>query len=140
MPDNDRPSALPEWWSGIAVPSYTRWAYLVPAVASFIFVGHAWEDAGWQGGGPYAFVLVISLLQLLRPTVVGWLLCLIPCLLYLVLFITEASPLGRAGEWIASLLVGLLPTIALIWARPRTARPTGDNGLRRAGGVSDDAG
>jgi hypothetical protein len=98
---------------------------VVPALASFIFVGHAWDDAGWQGGGPYAFVLVMSLLQLLRPTVLGWLLCAIPCMFYLVLFITEA-PLSAAGEWLASLLVGLLPALALVWARPRVQRLTGE--------------
>jgi hypothetical protein len=118
MPDSARPSALGEWWSKIGVPGYTRWAYVVPALASFIFVGHAWEDAGWQGGGPYAFVLIVSLVQLLRPTVLGWLLCTIPCVLYVVLFLSE-SPLSLTGEWLAVLLIGLLPALALAWARPR---------------------
>jgi hypothetical protein len=103
----------------------------------FLFVGHAWE-AGWQGG-PYAFVLVLALLQVLRPTVLGWLLCAIPCIAYLVLFIAEA-PLNPIGEWFAFLLVGLLPALALGWARPRAQQSTDEPALRRAGGGSDDAG
>src|SRR5262245_49560383 len=131
MTDAGRSSALADWWSRTRVPpGYTRWAYLVPALASFIFVGHAWEDAGWQGGGPYALGLVVSLVQLLRPTVVGWLLCAIPCMAYLVLFLAEA-PLSPVGEWIAFLLVGLLPALALGWARPRARQPTDEPSLRK---------
>lgn len=139
MTNTDRSSTLEAWWSRIGVPGYTRWAYVVPGLASFMFVGHAWEDAGWQGGGPYALVLVVSLFQVLRPTVLGWLLCAVPCMLYLVLFITEA-PLSSVGEWIAYLLVGLLPALALVWARPRAQEPRSEAGLQKAGGRSDDAG
>jgi hypothetical protein len=139
MADSDRPRTANDWWSRITVPGHTRWAFIAPALAALMFVGHAWEDAGWQGGGPYALVLAVSLLQLLRPTVLGWLLCTIPCLVYLVLFVAEA-PLDPIGEWVSFLLVGLVPTLTLIWARPRLRGLAATPGSRTTGRVSDDAG
>jgi len=139
MADSERPRTASDWWSRIAVRGHTRWAYVAPALAGLMFVGHAWEDAGWQGGGPYAFVLVVSLLQLLRPTVLGWLLCAIPCVIYLTLFAVEA-PFSPTGEWLLFLLVGLVPTVALVWARPRLHRPATESGSGTTGEVSDDAG
>jgi hypothetical protein len=113
-----RPSALPELWASAYVPGYTRWAYVAPALAGFLFVGHAWEDAGWQGGAPYALVLLVSTLQLIRPTVLGWLITATLFLLYLIMFIAEA-PVDPVGEWVVGLLVGLVPALLLFWARPR---------------------
>lgn len=138
MDASDRPTTLGEWWSKAGVSGHTRWAYLAPALASFMFVGHAWEDAGWQGAGPYAFVLGVSLVQLFRPTVLGWLLTAIPCLAYLVLFVTEA-PLSPIEEWMVFLLIGLVPVLLLVWARPRISS-AGQVNASNAGGVRSDAG
>jgi hypothetical protein len=137
MAGRNLPKAANGWWSRLTVPGRARWACIAPGLASLMFVGHAWEDAGWQGAGPYAFLLVMSLIQLVWPTVLGWFLCAIPCLAYLVLFIAEVPP-SPSGEWLLFLLVGLVPALALIWARPRF-RDAG-HGLRTRGEVSDDAG
>jgi hypothetical protein len=125
MEDKQRAHALATWWRNLWVPGYTRPAYVIPACVAFLFVGHAYEDAGWQGAGPYAFVLGISLVQLVRPTAVGWALTTIPFVAYLVAFAVEA-PRSATGEWLFFLLVGLVPTAVLAWARPRrreSARP-----------------
>jgi hypothetical protein len=135
-----RGSALAEWWSTRHVPGYTRWAYIAPALAGFLFVGHAWEDAGWQGATPYALVLLVSLAQLIRPTILGWLTTATLVLAYLVLFIAEAS-VDRVGEWVVALLIGLIPALLLVWARPRVqqnagpARPDAD-GEGMGGGLT----
>ena len=139
MAENNSPTTANGWWSRIAVPGRTRWACIAPGLASLMFVGHAWEDAGWQGAGPYAFLLVVSLIQLLWPTVLGWVLCAIPCLAYLVLLVAEVPP-NPSGEWFLFLLAGVVPTLALIWARPRLREPTSGHGLQTRGEVSDDAG
>ena len=139
MDGRDRPSVLASWWSRAQVPGYTRRAYLAPALVSFMFVGHAWEDAGWQGGAPYAFVLVLSLVQLARPTVLGWVLTVIPFLLYLVLFFTEA-PFKPIGDWVVFLLVGLVPALMLAWARPRTWTRIQESGPSTGDPPGDEAG
>jgi hypothetical protein len=139
MEGNDGPTTFAHWWRELMVPGYTRWAYLAPALAAFMFVGHAWEDAGWQGGSPYAFVLVVSILQLVRPTLLGWLLSTIPFLVYLVVFVMEA-PRNPVGEWLTFLLIGLIPTLALVWARPRPNPEARQGRAQDTSAARDDAG
>jgi hypothetical protein len=136
---HSRGSALAEWWSTRHVPGYTRWAYIAPALAGFLFVGHAWEDAGWQGATPYALVLLVSLAQLTRPTILGWLTTALLVLAYLVLFIAEAS-VDPVGEWVMALLIGLIPALLLVWARPRVQHNPRPAGPDAGGGAMGGAG
>ncbi len=139
MDGPDRRPSLADWWSSAHVPGYTRWAYVAPALAGLLFVGHAWEDAGWQGAAPYALLLFVSVMQLIRPTVLAWLVTAILVLGYLVLFIAEAPP-GPAGEWVVFLLVGLVPALLLVWARPRVQDTTARAGPDATGGGMGGAG
>jgi hypothetical protein len=139
MDGPDRQSALSELWKSAYVPGYTRWAYLAPALVGFLFVGHAWEDAGWQGASPYALVLLVSTLQLIRPTVVGWLITATLLLVYLILFIVEA-PMDPVAQWVVFLLVGLVPALLLIWARPRVRNISREAAASTTCGGGHDAG
>ncbi len=135
----DQRSSPADWWSTRYVPGYTRWAYILPGLAGFLFVGHAWEDAGWQGATPYALVLLVSLVQLIRPTVLGWLVTTMLVFAYLILFVVE-GPVAPIGERVVFLLIGLLPAVLLLWARPRVQQKTGPANPDAAGGGVGGAG
>jgi hypothetical protein len=115
------PMKLIDWWRKATVPGYTRWAYLAPALVSFLIVGHALEDAGWQGAIPYGILLLVSLMQLVRPTVIGWFICILPFIVFLCLLLIVA-PRNAIIDWRESLLIGVIPTLALLWAHPRIVK------------------
>ena len=86
-----------------------------------MFIGHAWEDAGWVGAGPYALAFLLSLVSILRPTRIAWLVLALLYGAYLVA-LTSALPQVQFGEWLVFFLVGAIPCAALWRGRPRRAR------------------
>ncbi len=89
-----------------------RWAYLAPALSGFLFVGHAYEDAGPVAAAPYALVLLLSLVSLVRPTQVAWLVLAILDGAYMVLLVAAVMEV-QFGDWILFFLLGAIPTAAL---------------------------
>jgi len=106
----------PPW----AVPRTTRWAYIAPALGAFLFVGHAWEDGGLVGAGPYVLALLLSLASLVRPTRIAWVILTLLYSAYVVLIMSVAMQAPFA-EWFGFFLVAAVPCAALWWARPRRA-------------------
>ena len=94
-----------------------RFVYLLPGVAAFLFVGHAYEDAGVRGAAPYAILIGLSILQAVHPTFLVWALLFAACVVY-TLLVASAWPTEERGEWLSFLLIGLLPTLALWLIRP----------------------
>jgi len=115
------PSEPREGGLGWVAPASTRWAYLAPAIGALMFVGHAWEDAGLVGAGPYALALLLSLASIVKPSRIAWVLLAILYGAYLVLIMSAVTQV-HFGEWFAFFLMGAVPCAALWWARPRRAR------------------
>ena len=116
----EQDESTPRWM----VPPMTRWAYVAPALGAFLFVGHAWEDSGPTGAAPYALALLLSVVSIVRPTLLAWLALAILYGAYLVLMIAAvAEPIG---EWLVFVMVGAVPSAALWWARPRRVKGAGE--------------
>jgi hypothetical protein len=65
---------------------------------------------------PYAVIVLLLMLQFFRPTILGWLLLLALFGSYTVGIFIKAS---SREDYIAGVLVGLAPTIVILWARPQ---------------------
>jgi len=89
--------------------------YLICSVITVLF-GFWASQYDFRAAVPYAIVVLLLILQFFRPTMIGWLLSLALFGSYTVgIFIKATS----REDYIAGILVGLAPTIALVWARPR---------------------
>jgi hypothetical protein len=64
---------------------------------------------------PYVVIILLLMFQFFRPTILGWLLSLALFGSYTIGVFIKAS---SREDYIAGVLVGLAPAIALFWARP----------------------
>jgi hypothetical protein len=65
---------------------------------------------------PYGAIFLLLVLQFFRPTLLGWFLTLTLFASYAAAVFVKAS---FREDYFAGVLVGIVPTIALLWARPR---------------------
>lgn len=103
---------------GFEMRPETRWAYIAPALGGFLFIGHALEDAGPFAAMPYAMVFLLSLVSLLRPTIGAWVVLCVAYGAYLALTVTAFVRI-EFSDWQVFFLIGLVPAVALWFARPR---------------------
>jgi len=88
--------------------------YLICSVIALVFGSWA-SQYDFRAAVPYAAIILLLMFQFFRPTILGWLLSLILFGSYAVGIFIKAS---SSEDYIAGVLVGLAPTIALFWARP----------------------
>ncbi len=94
-----------------------RWPYWIPGVIAFAFVGHAFEDGGPRSGAIYSGIVLLSILQTIRPTVLGWILLFAPFVACAA--VVAASPgNGPVHEWLIFMLLGFVPSAAMWLGRP----------------------
>lgn len=75
---------------------------------------------------PYLPVLAVCLVQFFRPTLLGWSLLAVPFAVYTVaVAVAVHSPFN---EVVAFLLIGGLPTLALLWCWPKPVVNAGSSG------------
>ena len=98
-------------------PAAPRWPYVITGLVAFMFVGHAVEDAGWSGAWPYFTILGLSAASLLWPTILGWVLLMVPFVAYGVVVAMNPQN-GPFGEWLIFLALGLSPACLLWLGRP----------------------
>jgi hypothetical protein len=92
-------------------PTARRWPYAFRALVALLLVGHAYEDAGWwRGAAVYTALIALSLVQMLVPTLAGWVAAAIQA---------AKRPLD---ESVLFLLLGFGPTVALWFGRPARSR------------------
>ena len=103
--------------SRLTVPKQTGW-YFLSAVSSVFFIG------GAVGGGsrtPFALsllMLVLSLVSLVRPTVLAWTYVMLGSVLYSFILLSMIRGVA-VFDWAALTLVGAIPTVGLWSIRPR---------------------
>lgn len=105
------------------------WPYVFPAVVALLFVGHAAEDAGAAGAATYVGIIVLSLIQAVWRTVVGWLLLFAPFVAFGIVVAVNPQN-GPFGEWLLFMALGFGPALALWVGRPwrydRSRKANGD--------------
>jgi len=100
--------------------------YLLPAVSSVFFI------AGSLAVGSHALVafnllmLFVALLSLVSPSVIAWVFLMLGSIGYLIELFSSldtwhGSP--TLGQWIAFAVIGVFPSVALWWHRPRAVPP-----------------
>lgn len=103
-------------------PGAPRWPYVFPALVALLFIGHAYEDAGWwRGAALYAAIILLSIVQALAPTVLGWLLLFVPFLMYGVVVAVQSDD-GQLSEQLLFMLFGFGPAFVLWLLRPSRSR------------------
>jgi len=94
-----------------------RWPYWIPATIALILVGPAYEDDGMRSAGLYACLVLLSIVQSIRPTMLGWLILFAPFFAY-----ELAVELSRGreplSEWLLFVVLGFVPTLAMWIGRP----------------------
>jgi len=98
-------------------PYAVRWAYLPVAVVSALFAAMGWDDGGLSAAGPFLLLLLVSLIQWAYPTVLGWMLLLIPCVAY-AMEVAVSPENGTSGDYVFFLLCGAVPAAFLLFFRP----------------------
>jgi hypothetical protein len=94
-----------------------RWCAALPSLIAILFIGHAYEDAGVLGTIPYVAIIVFSLIYIYRPMMILWAPVFIAFLVYFVAVALHPQN-GSVGEWVIFMLLGLVPAVALWFARP----------------------
>ena len=49
-----------------------RWVAVLPGLIALVFLGHAFEDAGFIGALPYIAIVFVSVAYVIRPRVILW--------------------------------------------------------------------
>jgi hypothetical protein len=73
-------------------------------------------------GLPYLAVIIACVGQFLRPTLLVWAVLVLAFLAYTVGVAVQFKAL-TVGDFVVFLSVGLIPTVALLWAWPRAVLP-----------------
>jgi hypothetical protein len=97
-------------------PCSRKRVFVYPSCSVIALVFGFWASQyDFRAAVPYVVIVLLLMLQFFRPTILGWLLSLALFGSYTVgIFIKATS----REDYIAGVLVGLAPTIALFWARP----------------------
>jgi hypothetical protein len=97
-------------------PRKRAFVYLICSAIALLF-GLWASQYNFRAAVPYAIIVLLLMIQFFRPTILGWLLSLFSFGSYAVgIFIKATS----REDYIAGVLVGVAPAIALFWARPRS--------------------
>ena len=92
-----------------------RWVYLV--CEALVLLMALWStEEGVSYAVPYIPILILFIVQFFRPTLLGWGLAFVLFSAYTTAILFKAS---FTAEYGAGLLIGLVPSLALFWARPR---------------------
>src|SRR5262245_3932230 len=91
-----------------------RWPYCMPGAIALLFVGHAYEDGGPVSAAIYGAIVVLSIVQSVRSTILGWILLFGPFAAYVVAVALSAER-DPIDEWLLFLTLGLVPVVAM-WA------------------------
>jgi hypothetical protein len=90
------------------------------ACAALVLLSGLWAaEEGIRYGVVYAVILLFLMLQFFRPTILGWLLSLALFATFTVGVLVALVRGSFRGDYILGVLLGLVPTIAIFWARPR---------------------
>jgi hypothetical protein len=98
-------------------PRTRRWPYLLPGLLGLLFVVHAYEDDGWRSAAVYLALLIGSVAQGLRPTLLGWAVVVVP------LAILAPVVFGAYGgvalqDWILGAALWAVPVMAVLVGHP----------------------
>ena len=95
----------------------SRWPYILTALPAFLFVGHAYEDAGWPSALIYLGIIAISVTTAIWPNVLCWLILFAIFVAYgtMVLFSMRNGP---QDEWVIFVSLGYVPAAVLYLFRP----------------------
>jgi len=103
-------------------PSVRRWAYIGPGLFGLLFVGHAYEDDGWRSACLYLALLVGSVMQAVRPTLLGWCVVVFPVIIFVPTVFGAVGSISTA-DWVAGGLLFAVPLAGVAlghpWARSR---------------------
>lgn len=94
-----------------------RWPYFLPGFVALLFVGHAYEDGGVGSALLYLAIIILSVVQTIRPTILGWCLLFIPFLWYGVV-VAMSPENGPFGEWAIFMMLGFAPALLLLIGHP----------------------
>ena len=94
-----------------------RWVAVLPGLIALVFLGHAFEDAGFIGALPYIVIVFVSVAYVIRPRVILWILLFGVFVLYAVLVALHPGN-GPASEWVDFMLIGSVPAILMLFAWP----------------------
>lgn len=95
-----------------------KWIAIIPGLVAFVFLGHAFEDAGLFGALPYIAIVAISIGYLFRPRVILWIFLFGSFALFAVM-IAVTMENGLMNEWF---LTGVIPAILMLFAWPMKIR------------------
>ena len=95
-----------------------RWPYIFPGLVALLFVGHAYEDGGWESAALYIALITLSVLGVVWPTVLGWGLLFFAFLAYGVEVAMTPQNGGPVHEWAIFIILGFGPAVALWAGRP----------------------
>jgi hypothetical protein len=101
-------------------PARFKWVVALPGAVALLFLGHALEDGGLSSAAPYAAVVLMSALYLLRPMLIVWGPVFAAFVFYSVAVLVNPDNGGPRSEWIIFLLMGIVPVVVLWLARPGT--------------------
>jgi len=105
-------------------PDAVRWAYLPAALVSALFATMGWGEAGLSAAWPFLLMLFVCFVQCAYPTVLAWVLILVPCLAYATaVAITPGN--GTSGEYLLSISCGAVPAAFLLFFRPWSKKQAG---------------
>ena len=96
-----------------------RWGALAPAAVAFVFSAMALEDGGLAGAVPYIVVVLLSILYIVRPMFVLWAPPFVGFVVYSVLVLANPGN-GPLSEWAIFCALGIVPTVLLWFARPKS--------------------
>jgi len=76
-----------------------------------------WGEEGLSAAWPFLLMLLLCLIQWVYPTLLGWILLLLPCVTYAI--VVAATPgNGTPGDYLFFLLCGAVPAAVLLLFRP----------------------
>lgn len=95
-----------------------RWIYIFCGLVALLFgtLSAGMED-DFLGLLPYLIIVAVCVIQFLRPTLLGWSLLVAAFAVYTAA--TLLSSRQPAHEFFVFVLIGGLPTVALVWSWPK---------------------
>jgi hypothetical protein len=98
-------------------PRTRRWPYIFPGLLGLLFILHAYEDDGWRSAAVYLALLIGSLVQGLRPSLLGWAVVVAP-LAILAPVVFGASGGVASQDWILGAALWAVPVMAALVGHP----------------------
>ena len=103
-------------------PATPRWPNMLPTLLALGFAGHAFEDGGAFESAILLAMAAVGVLQMFKPTVLGWAVLLTPFILWAMFLVGSGSQIPRS-DWGPLAVLTLLPIGGLLighpWSRGR---------------------